>query len=204
MPQLRLILVTGLLLAVVQRPAQGQEKLEPEALLDLSVEQLMHIPVTTASRTECALVNTPAAVFVITAEDLRRAGVRSLPEAMRLAPGTQVARIESDKWAVSSRGFDGRFARQMQVLVDGRSVYSSLFSGTEWEMLNIPIDEVERIEVIRGPGGAAWGSNAVSGVINIITKPAQPKTSTRLTLAAGTEERGYGLLQPKFRSCPLV
>ena len=204
MPQLRLILVTGLLLAVVQRPAQGQEKLEPEALLDLSVEQLMHIPVTTASRTECALVNTPAAVFVITAEDLRRAGVRSLPEAMRLAPGTQVARIESDKWAVSSRGFDGRLARQMQVLVDGRSVYSSLFSGTEWKMLNIPIDEVERIEVIRGPGGAAWGSNAVSGVINIITKPAQPKTSTRLTLAAGTEERGYGRLQPKFRSCPLV
>lgn len=171
----------------------------PEALLDLNIEQLMRIPVTTAMRTKGALATTPSAIFVITEEDLRRSGVRSLPEALRLVPGLQVARIESGKWAISPRGFAGRFARHMQVLVDGRSVYSSTFSGTEWEMLNLPIEEVERIEVIRGPGGSTWGSNAVSGVINIITKPAAALPGTRLTLGTGTVERGYGLLQHSGR-----
>lgn len=196
---LRPLVAICLLLAAGPVLARSQGELAPEALLDLSIEQLMHVPVTTATRTENALANTPAAVFVITAEDLRRTGVQSIPEALRLAPGLQVARIESDKWAVSSRGLDGRFARQMQVLVDGRSVYSALFSCTEWELLSIPIAEVERIEVIRGPGGAAWGSNAVSGVINIITKPVPAVTSTRLTLGTGTEERAYGLLQQSGR-----
>ncbi len=188
-----------LLVAAGSALAHSPGELATEALLDLSVEQLMHIPVTTATRTVNALADTPAAVFVITAEDLRRTAVQSLPEALRLAPGLQVARVESDKWAVSSRGLDGRFARQMQVLIDGRSVYSTFFSGTEWELLNIPIAEVERIEVIRGPGGAAWGSNAVSGVINIITKPVPSATYTRLTLGTGTEERAYGLLQQAGR-----
>jgi iron complex outermembrane receptor protein len=167
----------------------------PENLLDLSIDQLMRITVTTSSRTETELAHTPAAMFVITAEDLKRCGARDLPDALRLVPGMQVAQIESDKWAVSSRGYDGRFACQMQVLVDGRSVYSSLFSGTPWEMLNIPLEEVERIEVIRGPGGSVWGSNAVSGVVNIITKPITRQPSTRLTLAIGTEERARILLQ---------
>jgi iron complex outermembrane receptor protein len=173
----------------------AEDILGPDALLDLNIEQLMHIPVTTAMRSESALVSTPAAVFVITADDLRRSGARSLPEALRLVPGMQVARIEANKWAVSSRGYDGRFARNMQVLVDGRSVYSSTFSSTEWEMLNIPIEEVERIEVIRGPGGSTWGSNAVGGIINIITRPTSALPGTRLTLGTGTEERAYALLQ---------
>jgi iron complex outermembrane receptor protein len=166
-------------------------------LLDLSIDQLMRITVTTASRTESNVADTPAAVSVITAEDLRRSGARNLPEALRLVPGMQVAQIESDKWAVSSRGYDGRFANQMQVLVDGRSVYSTLFSGTPWEMLNIPLEEVDHIEVIRGPGGCAWGSNAVSGVVNIITKPAERQASTRLTLGIGSEERARVLVQQR-------
>ena len=190
MPRLRNIPFLCALLGSLLAQADGTDD-----LLDLSVEQLMHIPVTTATRTEQKLRTTAAAVFVITAEDLRRTGVRSLPEALRLVPGLQVARIEANKWAVSSRGFAGRFAYQMQVLVDGRSVYSSLFSGTIWEMLNIPIEEVERIEVIRGPGGSTWGSNAVNGVVNIITKPAKAETSTRLTLGIGTQERVSALLQ---------
>lgn len=195
MRRLRAILALCSLLSLWNRPARSEEILAPESLLDLSIEQLMNIPVTTATRVERTLAGTPSAVFVITADDLRRSGVRSLPEALRLVPGMQVARIESGKWAVSPRGYNGRFARQMQVLVDGRSVYSSTFSGTEWEMLNIPIEEVKRIEVIRGPGGSTWGSNAVGGVINIITQPAAALPGTRLTLGTGTEERAYGLLQ---------
>jgi iron complex outermembrane receptor protein len=165
-----------------------------DELLDLSIDQLMRIPVTTASRSHTELADTPAAAFVITAEDFARAGVTSLPEALRLVPGMQVAQIEANKWAVASRGYAGRFAYQMQVLVDGRSVYSTLFSGTPWEALNIPIDTVERIEVIRGPGGAVWGSNAVNGVVNIITRKTTPDPHTHLTVGIGTERRGYGLL----------
>ncbi|MBT7302811.1 MAG: TonB-dependent receptor [Victivallales bacterium] len=190
MPNLRNIPFLCALLGFVLAQADNADD-----LLDLSVEQLMQIPVTTATRTEQRVRTTAAAVFVITAEDLQRTGIRSLPEALRLVPGLQVAQIEANKWAVSSRGFAGRFAYQMQVLIDGRSVYSSLFSGTAWEMLNIPIEEVERIEVIRGPGGSVWGSNAVNGVVNIITRPARTETSTRLTLGIGTQERGFGLLQ---------
>lgn len=154
-------------------------------LLDLPIEELMKIEVTTASRRSQKLAEVPAAVFVITQDDIRRSGATSIPEALRMAPGVEVARIGTDKWAINIRGFNGRFAEKLQVLIDGRSVYNPLFSGVLWELQDTLMEDIERIEVIRGPGAAMWGANAVNGVINIITKKASDTQGTLLT--AGVE-----------------
>ncbi|MFH1571109.1 MAG: TonB-dependent receptor plug domain-containing protein, partial [Gemmatimonadota bacterium] len=126
---------------------------------------------------------------VLTGEDLRRAGVTSIPEALRLVPGVQVARIDANKWAVSARGFNGRFAQKLLVLVDGRSAYTPLFSGVYWESQDVLLEDVDRIEVIRGPGATLWGANAVNGVINVITRPAGDTHGSLVSVATGTEER---------------
>jgi len=161
-------------------------------LLELSLDQLMDVEVTSVSKKSQTLGETAAAVYVIRAEDIRRSGATSIPEALRLAPGVQVSAVGHNKWAVSIRGFADRFSNKLLVLVDGRSVYTPLFSGVLWEALDVPLESIDRIEVIRGPGASIWGANAVNGVINIITKSAFDTEGKRLSLAAGNELRGYG------------
>jgi iron complex outermembrane receptor protein len=140
------------------------------SLLDMSLEELLDLEVTSVSKKRQRLSETTAAVFVITHEDIGQSGARNIPEALRLAPGVQVAQIDANKWAISARGFNGRFANKLLVLMDGRTLYTSSFSGVTWDIQDTVLEDVERIEVIRGPGGTLWGTNAVNGVINIITR----------------------------------
>lgn len=149
----------------------------------------MKIEVTSASRKEEPLNRVPAAIFVLTRDDLRRSGATSIPEALRLVPGMDVARLDSNRWAVSARGFMGQFANKMLVLIDGRSVYTPLFSGVWWDEVDVPFDDIERIEVIRGPGAAMWGSNAVNGVINIITRDSSNTQGALVSAAGGNQDR---------------
>ncbi|HEY1808239.1 MAG TPA: TonB-dependent receptor, partial [Acidobacteriaceae bacterium] len=161
-------------------------------LKGLSLEQLGNIEVITASKSPVKLSQTAAAVYVITQEDIRRSGVTSLPEALRLAPGVDVAQIDSVKWAVGIRGFQSRLSREVLVLIDGRSVYSPLFHGVYWEVQDTLLEDVDRIEVIRGPGGTIWGPNAVNGVINIITKNAKDTHGLLAAGAGGKVEQVFG------------
>lgn len=158
-------------------------------LTQFSIEDLMQLKVVSATKTEQSLQDTAAAVFVITADDIRRSGATSIPEVLRLAPGVEAAQIDASRWSVTIRGFGGRFANKLLVLVDGRSVYTPLFSGVHWEVQGPPLEEIARIEVIRGPGGSLWGTNAVNGVINIITKHPQDTPGGLVSLAVGDQER---------------
>ena len=157
-------------------------------LTQLSLEDLMNVEVTSVSRKKQKLSGAAAAIFVITQDDIRRSGVTSIPEALRMVPGLQVARLDSHKWAVSARGFNSRFSNKMLVLIDGRNLYNSFFAGTIWEAADTILEDIERIEVIRGPGGTLWGVNAVNGVINIITKNAKDTHGGLLSALGGTEE----------------
>ena len=158
----------------------------------LTLEELMEINVYSAARRLQPVQETPSATYVLTNEDIRRARVTSIPEALRLVPGVQVARVDANKWAVSIRGFNTRTANKLLVLIDGRSVYDPLFSGVLWEARDVTLEDVERIEVVRGPGGTLWGSNAVNGVINIITKHARDTQGGLIAAGGGTEERAFG------------
>ena len=160
--------------------------------LDLSLEELMSVVVTSVSKKPQPLSETAAAIHVITSDDIRRSGATNIPEALRLAPGVQVSAISNNSWAVSIRGFADRFANKLLVLVDGRSVYAPFFSGVRWEGLNVPLESVSRIEVIRGPGASVWGANAVNGVINIVTKTATEDQGLEGSVAAGSTMKGYG------------
>ena len=193
---LPLLLYASLFLAFA--PAAGAALIqgeETDSVLSLSLEELMQITVTSASKKPQSLAQTAAAVFVISADDIRRAGATNVPEALRLAPGVQVAAIGHNKWGVSIRGFNSRFANKLLVLVDGRAVYSPSFSGVFWEHNDIPLENIERIEVIRGPGAAVWGANAVNGVINIITASAAATQGGLISAAAGDEVNGMGLVR---------
>jgi iron complex outermembrane receptor protein len=159
-------------------------------LKQLSLEQLGSVEVTTVSKDPQQVQRTPAAIFVITQEDIRRSGATSIPEALRLAPGVDVARIDGDHWSVSIRGFAGQFSKSLLVLIDGRSVYTPLYSGVYWDVQNVVLEDVERIEVIRGPGGTIWGANAVNGVINIITKSAKQTQGALVTAGGGNVDQG--------------
>jgi iron complex outermembrane receptor protein len=183
-----LILLFGLGLTVptVHAETSGQDA------LDLSLEELMSVVVTSASKKSQTLAETAAAVHVISAEEIRRSGASNIPEALRLAPGVQVSAIGNNKWAVSIRGFADRFSNKLLVLVDGRSVYTPLFSGVFWESLDVPLEMITRIEVIRGPGASIWGANAVNGVINILTRSPFDTLGSQVAVAAGSELRGYG------------
>lgn len=160
-------------------------------LTELSLEELMNVDVevTSVAKRPTRITAAPAAVTVITGEELRRAGVTTIPEALRLVPGLAVGRVNSNTWAVTSRGFNGQFANKLLVLIDGRSVYTPLFSGVYWDVQDLLIEDIERIEVIRGPGAALWGANAVNGVINIITRSAREGQGALVSAVAGTEER---------------
>jgi iron complex outermembrane recepter protein len=160
---------------------------------ELSLGDLMKVGVESASRKSQSVSNTAAAIFVISAADIRRSGALSIPEVLRLAPGIEAARQSNNKWAISIRGFNGRMANKLLVMVDGRSIYSSLYGGVLWEAENIPLEEINRIEVIRGSAGLAWGSNAVNGVINIITKRAQDTSGWLADSHAGTSTGKAGL-----------
>ena len=146
----------------------------------------MNIEITSASRKEQRATDVAAAVFVITQDDIRRSGMTSIPDVLRLAPGIQVAQINGNKWAVTVRGFNDVFANKLLVLVDGRSVYNRLFSGVIWDAEDLMLDDVDRIEVIRGPGAAMWGANAVNGVINIVTKATAETERGIVRVDAGT------------------
>jgi iron complex outermembrane recepter protein len=158
----------------------------------LSLEDLMNIEVTSVAKKAQRLSESAAAVFIITQEDIRRSGVTNIPDALRMVPGLEVARIDANKWSVTSRGFNGRFANKLLVLIDGRSVYSPLFSGVFWDVQDTMLENIERIEVIRGPGASLWGANAVNGIINIITKKASETGGGLASAGAGTEERYFG------------
>lgn len=164
---------------------------EPRDAVDLSLEELLSAEVMTASRKTQRLNDVAAAVFIISREDIERSGATSIPEALRMAPGLQVAQLANNRWAVSARGFNGRFANKLLVLMDGRSIYSPLFSGVIWESEDTLLEDIERIEVIRGPGAAMWGSNAVNGVINIITRKARDTQGNLLVAGVGSEERAF-------------
>ncbi|WP_292991354.1 TonB-dependent siderophore receptor [Nitrosomonas sp.] len=162
-----------------------------DQFLGLSIEQLMNIEVTTVSRRSQKLTDVASAIFVITGDDIRRSGATSIPDALRMAPGVQVERVSTDRWAVSIRGFNGVYANKLQVLMDGRSVYNPMFAGVQWEQQDTLLEDIERIEVIRGPAATVWGANAVNGVINIITKKAADTQGTLLTAGGGSFEQGF-------------
>jgi iron complex outermembrane receptor protein len=163
-----------------------------DELKRLSIEELMKVEVTSVSRKPQRREEAAAAIFVITQEDLRRSGATTLAEALRMVPGVHVARAASDDWAIGIRGFTSRLSRAMLVLIDGRSVYTPLFAGVYWQVQDTLLEDVERIEVIRGPGGALWGANAVNGVVNVITKSAADTHGQLVTLGGGSEERAFG------------
>ncbi len=159
-------------------------------LTERSIEELMNIPVT-SFRTKQPLSASAAAISVITAEDIRRSGATTIPEALRMAPGLEVAKVDAHQWAVSSRGFNDTFANKLLVMIDGRSIYTPLFSGVFWDVQDTILEDIDRIEVIRGPGATLWGANAVNGVINIITKSSADTQGTLISAGGGTEERGF-------------
>lgn len=157
----------------------------------LTLEQLGNIEVTTVSKKPEQVWNTPAAIYVITQEDIQRSGATTIPAALRLAPGVEVAQLDSNKWSIGIRGFGSRLSRDVLVLIDGRTVYTTLLAGTYWEVQNLMLQDVDRIEVIRGPGGTIWGPNAVNGVINIITKSSKDTHGAFASVGGGNVEQGF-------------
>ena len=183
-------LAVSMLLAM---PALGQQK--PVDLANASIEDLMNVEVTSVSRREQKLSHTASAVFVISAEDIRQSGATNIPDLLRMVPGVQVAQIDSGAWAITIRGFNGQYSNDLLVLVDGRTVYSPIFAGVFWNTENVPLENIERIEVIRGPGATVWGANAVNGVINIITKNSSDTQGGLISAAGGTYDEGVGIVR---------
>ena len=186
------ILLAGFLAVCLTSPTPAQTSRSVPDVTAMSMEDLMNLQVTSVSKRTQKVADAAAAIFVITQDDIRRSGATSIPEALRLAPGLEVARIDQNKWAIGSRGFNGRFDNKLLVLIDGRSVYTPLFSGVYWNVQDVMLEDVDRIEVIRGPGATLWGANAVDGVINVITKKAKATQSAVVTAGAGTDERAAG------------
>ncbi len=182
----------ALAFALLSAGAGAQLSLERD-LADLSLEELANIEVTSVSRRAERLSDAPAALYVITGEDIRRSGVTSLPEALRLAPNLGVARVDSRQYAISARGFNNAIGNKLLVLIDGRTVYTPLFSGVFWDAQDVLLEDIERIEVISGPGATLWGANAVNGVINVITQRATNTRGTFAEVGAGNRETGVSL-----------
>jgi len=174
---------------------QPDSSASAEALKQLSIEQLMNLEVTSVSRRPERLAQAASAIQVITQADIRRSGASSLPEALRLATNLQVAQVNSRDWAISARGFNSTTANKLLVLIDGRTVYTPLYSGVFWDVQELPLADIDRIEVISGPGATLWGANAVNGVINVITKDAKDTQGLLLSGGGGTEQRGFGTVR---------
>ncbi len=168
---------------------------QSEDFTDLSLEELMEVRVSSVSRKEEPLLEAPAAAFVLSQKDIRRSGATTIPELLRMVPGVQVAQISANTWAISARGFNNRFSDKLLVLIDGRTVYSPFFSGTFWDEQDTVIEDIERIEVLRGPGGTLWGANAVNGVINIITKHTEDTQGGLASSGGGTVENGFATVR---------
>ncbi|MCK4840466.1 MAG: TonB-dependent receptor, partial [Methylococcales bacterium] len=166
--------------------------LEQKELINLNLSDLLNLQVTSVSKKAQKISKAASAIFVITHQDIKNSGVTSIPEALRMAPGIDVARIDGNKWAISARGFNSRFSNKLLVLIDGRSVYTPFFSGVNWDVQDTLLEDIDRIEVIRGPGATLWGSNAVNGVINIITKKADQTQDGYLMAGGGSKERVFG------------
>src|SRR6476646_3060456 len=169
--------------------ADSQESSNP--LKQLTLEQLGNVQITSATKEPEQVRKTSAAIYVITHDDIQRSGATTVPEALRLAPGVEVARIDSNKWSIGIRGFGSRLARDVLVLIDGRTVYTTLLAGTYWEVQNLLLEDVDRIEVIRGPGGTIWGPNAVNGVINVITRSSKDTHGGLVSAGGGSVDRGF-------------
>jgi iron complex outermembrane recepter protein len=189
----RLCLVLVLCLSAIHNGAAQTPSQTDLSRLD--VEDLMNIKVTSVSKREQSMSRTAAAVFVISQEDIRRSGATNIPDLLRMAPGVDVAQIDANAWAISIRGFNSRYSNKVLVLIDGRTVYTPSFSGAFWEHLDMPLENIDRIEVIRGPGASVWGANAVNGVISIFTKSSKDTKGGLITAGAGTQTKALGMVQ---------
>ena len=183
-------LVLASLVGLACLPAARADTMPVGDLADLSLEELAAKPVTSVFRRAEPLSDAPTAIFVISAEDIRRSGATSLPEALRIAPNLQVARVSSRGYAISARGFNNAIGNKLLVLIDGRTVYSPLFSGVFWDQQDVVLEDVERIEVISGPGATQWGANAVNGVINVITRRASATQGALVSATTGNTDDG--------------
>lgn len=188
----------GLFLYGVTHSCLAQDDAEHQdasRFITMPVEDLLNIEVTSVLKHNSELSDAPAAITVIRREDMERLAATNLVDLLRVVPGLQVAQIDGNKWAISTRGFNGFFSGKLLVLVDGRSVYNSIYSGVFWDVQDIPFDTIDRIEVIRGPGAALWGANAVNGVINIVTRSAQQTANTYVSTSWGNLDQGSGVLR---------
>lgn len=185
-----MFLLTMMLVSPLPAKALDVEELSNEDFFDLDLEQLADIDIRSVAKKTQKLSEAAAAVFVLSQEDIRRSGVTTIADALRLVPGVQVAKLDANKWAISIRGFNDIFSNKLLVLMDGRTVYSPFFGGVYWDTIDTVLADIERIEVIRGPGGSLWGSNAVNGVINILTKQAKDSSGLLVSAHAGNKERG--------------
>lgn len=177
------VVAYGLVTVAVSHFCVAVEAPQTADLKHLSLEELGNVKVTSVSKEPEEIWQTPAAVYVLTHDDIRRSGALTLPDLLRTVPGVEVAELEGNIWAVGIRGFNSPYSKDVLVLIDGRSVYTPLFEGVYWDAQDVLLDDVDRIEIVRGPGGSIWGANAVNGVINIITKHAK---DTRGTFASGS------------------
>jgi iron complex outermembrane recepter protein len=179
--------------ALAQKPDRGTGA--GVDLTTLNIEDLMNVKVTSASKKEQKLSRTAAAIFVISQEDIRRSGATNIPDLLRMVPGMDVGQINGSTWAISSRGFNAQFSNKLLVMIDGRIVYTPYFAGVYWDTLDVPLEDIDRIEVIRGPGGTIWGANAVNGVISIFTKKAGDTHGGMVEAGGGNIDAGFGTAQ---------
>jgi iron complex outermembrane receptor protein len=187
-----LLLFLNVLAAPLPAPAQQASSSD---LTQMNLEDLMKVEVTSVSRQQQSLSSTAAAVFVISQDDIQRSGANNIPDLLRMVPGLQVAQINANSWAISARGMNGLFSNELMVMVDGRTVYVPTFGGVFWDALDLPLEDIARIEVIRGPTGTIWGANAVNGLINIITKKAGETQGAMVVAGAGGTQREFSILQ---------
>jgi len=194
--------LTALLLAPLlahgmcqESPPVSQSSAARKDLKNMTLEELGSVEVVTFSKAPTDLQSTPTALYVISGDDILRSGVTSIADALRLAPGVEVARLSSTTWAVSIRGLSNNFSKSVLVLIDGRNVYTPLFAGVYWDVQDMPLEDIDRIEVIRGPGGTIWGPNAANGVIDIITKRAAETQGVMASTLAGTQDHTIDELQ---------
>ena len=182
---------TAIILVAMASVLVASPKAERD-ITELGLEDLLNLEITSVSRRTQSVSQAASAVYVITAEEIRRTGVTTIPDALRLVPGVHVMQMDGGKWGVGIRGFTGRFSNKLLVMIDGRTVYNAIFAGVHWEAIDALLEDVDRIEVIRGPGATMWGSNAVNGVINIITKSARETQGGAITAGGGNQEGALG------------
>ncbi len=189
----RCAMISGLVIACLFSQAYAGDRVTD--LTELSLEDLMDIEVSSVSKKMEKASDAAAAVYVLTGEEIKQSGVTTIPDALRMVPGLHVAGIDASSWGVCSRGFNGYFSNKLLVLIDGRTVYNPLFSGVWWDVQDVMMEDIDRIEVIRGPGATLWGANAVNGVINIITRHTRETEGTLVAFGAGTSHNGIGGFQ---------